>query len=220
MTAPLFIILGVDGAGKTTQATLLADALADHGYAVTRFIAPRLSDVDDRILQELARHTHDSPGLRAYWLTRSVLAARRMRETLDNADRALGPAVVVGDRYTDCHLAVHQALSVGVDDVVVQGLFRFLPRPVHTFWLDVPIEVAVQRIEARGLDSESPEYLTALRNGYLRTAHARNYLQVDGTAPVAAVHTLILDQVLNVCGASAETTGTGQSPAKAQKGSS
>lgn len=185
------LFLGVDGAGKTTQAGLLAGLLQRQHRTLTRYIAPPVSDVDQRIVRALEAAADTTDGKRSYWLARTLLGVRRMHESL-SAPLSDPGHVVVMDRYRDCHYAVHHAVSSGTDENVLRTLLDLLPEPTVTFWLEVPIELAVRRLVTRGSGLEEPGYLHALREGYLSSPGAGRYVRLDGTAPVKSVHAAVI----------------------------
>jgi dTMP kinase len=188
------VLLGIDGAGKTTQAARLADTLGTQGRPVTLLTGRGWTETDERIERSLARYTATPAGLAAYWFTRSVLAARRMAEVIDRAGAEPG-AIVVADRYLDCHLALHRVFRVASDEATVRALFRVLPPTAVTVWLDLPVATALHRIRQRGTDTETPGYLRALRDAYLCGAEARRYRRIDGTGSPDAVHARVVGEV-------------------------
>ncbi len=166
------VILGVDGAGKTTQATRLAGRLAEAGVRTqlyTRSAGVRLTDPPEARTE------------------RAIEVAAAIR---DSMAAVRGDGLWVGDRFSLCHYAVDR-LCPEQCEPDLRAAFAAVPPPDAVVWLDVPVTEARQRIMRRGEDEETVEYLTALREAYWSLPEASEYLVVDGTAPVAEVQATI-----------------------------
>src|ERR687893_135332 len=132
---------GIDRAGKTTQARLLADALGETAVAVGE---PGGTAVGERV-RELVKDPAVEVGTEAEALlfaaARAELVARVIRPALD-AGR-----VVVSDRYLDSSLAYQGAArGLGVDEVeAVNRLATGGLTPDLTFLLDLDSRAAAAR---------------------------------------------------------------------------
>ena len=190
-----FVVLeGIDGAGTTTQARRLAEALAQRGIAahVTR-------EPSDGPIGRLVRSSLGSggpalpPGARALLFAADRLAhvAAEIRPALE-AGRW-----VVCDRYLLSSLA-YQGLDC--DEGWVRAINRHAPPPDRTILLDVPAEVAVARIRAREGAGDGPAAqhyevqgtLADLARRYRRLAEDEGVAVVDGTPSPAEVTAAIL----------------------------
>src|SRR5215212_1223319 len=103
---------GVDRAGKTTQARLLADALGDRAVAVRE---PGGTPVGERV-RDVLKDPAAELGSRAEALlfaaARAELVEQVIRPALD------GGRVVISDRYLDSSLAYQgDARGLGVEEV-------------------------------------------------------------------------------------------------------
>lgn len=143
----MFISLeGGEGAGKSTQARLLAEALAEAGRAVLLTREPggapgaealRAMLLGGVVRWSAAAEAHLHFAARAEHLVRTVLPALRVG------------MVVVCDRYADSTLA-YQGHGQGADIGLIRGLTALLPRqPDLTFMLHVSPAVAAGRIAGR-----------------------------------------------------------------------
>jgi dTMP kinase len=200
MTPGRFITLeGGEGAGKTTQSALLAEALTALGMQVTR-----------------TREPGGSPGaelLRGILLGGSVDWAPRAETLLHFAARAehlaktIRPALnagrwVICDRFYDSTLA-YQGYGQGADRDFITSLIRLSEvAPDLTIVLDIPEHVAAQRISQRGGDADRYERLDAsfharVRQGFRETAAAepKRCVLLDASAQIEAVHTAIMTAV-------------------------
>jgi dTMP kinase len=155
-----FITLeGGEGAGKSTQARLLADALARLGLAVLRTREPGGAPGAEVLRKLLLEGSMDwSPQAE----TLLHFAARA-----EHVERTIRPALaegtwVVCDRFYDSTMA-YQGYGQGADrDMIVAltALLRIVPDV--TIVLDVSKAVATARQIARGADADRYERLDAL----------------------------------------------------------
>lgn len=148
----LFITLeGGEGAGKSTQARLLADALRDRGYETILTREPGGTPGAEAI-RHLLLFGEEEFSWRA-----EVLA--HMAARCDHLDNLIVPAlergaVVVCDRFHDSTLA-YQGYGVGDASAerleFITGARRLVARePDLTLLLELPREQALERLESRG----------------------------------------------------------------------
>lgn len=138
----LFIVLeGPDGAGKSTQAALLVNALRAAGRSVLHTAEPMASPVGRLIREAMgAGRTANLPYL---------FAADRAEHLSEVVEPALAQGVdVVCDRYIPSSIA-YQSLD-GADPGHVLRLNAMFRRPDLTLLLDLPADVATARLLARG----------------------------------------------------------------------
>ena len=194
----LFIAFeGGDGAGKSTQVRLLADALRARGRTVTVTRQPGGTELGAAIRDLVLHGDHVSPRAEAL-----LFAADKAH----HVDQLVRPAllrgeVVLTDRYTDSSVAYQGAgRDLGAAEVhdlqmwAVGGL-----TPDLTVVVDVPAEEGRRR---RGethdrLESEADPFHEAIRQHYLAMAagHPERYLVVDGTLPPERLHEAVLDRL-------------------------
>ena len=200
MTVGRFITLeGGEGAGKTTQSELLAEALGARGFPVVR-----------------TREPGGAPGaelLRGILLGGSVDWAPRAETMLHFAARAehlaktIVPALragrwVVCDRFFDSTLA-YQGYGQGADREFIASLIGLSEvAPDLTIVLDVGEGVGVQRISRRGGEADRYERLDAsfharVRQGFreIAAAEPKRCVLVDASGSIEAVHTAIMTAV-------------------------
>ena len=198
-TAPgLFVCFeGGDGAGKSTQARLLAEVLEQRGREVVVTRQPGGTPLGGQI-RELVLHG-DHVAARAEAL---LFAADKAH----HVDQLIKPAlargsVVITDRYVDSSITYQGAgRELGRDEITalqhwaVGGLL-----PDLTIVLDVTPEVGRER---RGnvhdrLESEADAFHSAVRRGYLELAAAdpERYLVLDASQPVERLQAAVLDGV-------------------------
>jgi dTMP kinase len=156
MSQGRFVVLeGIDGAGTTTQASLLAKRLKAAGSAVRTTREPSDGPVGTLIRQVLSGRIVGAGGLAPGWETMALLFAA---DRMDHVETEIEPflangGVVISDRYDASSLA-YQSVSSGRggEDAVswIRTLNRYARRPDVTIVLDVPSDVAAARREVRG----------------------------------------------------------------------
>jgi dTMP kinase len=185
MTTGLFISFeGIDGAGKSSHITALADAFTASGRTVTLTREPGGTPLGER-LREMILHDAMDPLTEALL----VFAARR-----EHIVRVIEPALARGevllcDRFTDASFA-YQGAGRGFDlktlsflELAAQyskGLETQKPhtlgilQPDLTVWFDLPPAVAAQRLaSARTPDkfeSQSQAFFERVVTGYAQRA--------------------------------------------------
>jgi thymidylate kinase len=174
--------VGIDGSGKTTQAHRLAAALSRAGVPATYWrnaggrrwlgrLARRLGRPDGRRL--LTR-----PGL---LLTESVLRWLAIARALVRS--APRRQVAVMDRYAVCQYASIRVQGGRWSERVARLAYRVFPRPDVTFLLAVSPAEAYRRIELRGTDHESIDYLAAADRAYRSLPEAAEFVMIDADRP-------------------------------------
>ena len=140
---------GIDGAGKSTHISALAEALRAQGREVTLTREPGGTPLAEK-LRELLLHDAMDPLSEALLM----FAARR-----DHLRQVIEPAlargqVVLCDRFTDATFA-YQGHGRGFDLAVLETLERWVQarddgqgmrQPDLTLWFDLPPEVAATRL--------------------------------------------------------------------------
>ena len=135
----LFIVEGIDGSGKSTQLTLLAQWLRSEGYPVV------FSEWNS---SPIVRAT-TSRGKRRVMLTPLTFSLIHATDFSDRVEREIVPslkagAIVLADRYV--YTAFARDVVRGVDPKWVRSLYRFAVVPTQAFYFRVPLEVALRRI--------------------------------------------------------------------------
>lgn len=198
----LVALEGGEGAGKTTQARLLAIWLREQGYEVVATREPGATKIGMRLRAILLDTAHAGLSARSEAL---MYAADRA----EHVDVVIVPAlergaVVVTDRYVDSTLAYQGAGReldsrdiAAVNDWATSGL-----APDLTILLDLPPADGLGRRtrSADRLESEPDDFHTRVRAGFLALAAAapERYLVLDATRPSAELSRQIQDRVRDV----------------------
>ena len=202
MSPGVFITLeGGDGSGKSTQAELLREWLADQGRTVVRTREPGGTEVGIEVREIVLHHRGDiAPRAEAllYAADRAHHVATVVRPALERGD------VVIQDRYIDSSVAYQGAGRV-LDPESVRGLSEWATeglRPDLTVLLDLDSETARGRlVEARTrydrLEAEASEFHDRVRSAYLALAEAEpgRFLVVDASRPVEEIASVIRARV-------------------------
>lgn len=200
MTRGRFITLeGGEGAGKTTQSALLAEALAAQGIKAVRTREPGGAPGSELLRGVLLGGTIDwSP--RAETLLHFAARAEHVAKTIEPA--LAGGVWVICDRFYDSTMA-YQGYGQGADRDFIAAQIQLLGiAPDLTLVLDVPEPVSVQRMRQRGGNADRYERLDAsfharVRQGFreIAAAEAGRCALVDAAGDIQAVHAAIAAQV-------------------------
>lgn len=168
------VIEGLDGAGTTTQ----CDRLAAHLSHPLRTFQPSDLPIGRMIRQTLNRAV-DAPN-------RTILPWMFAADRADHLERQIRPALaqgrdVVCDRYVPSSLA-YQALEIPMDEVwMLNSTFE---APDLTVFIDVPVDVALQRISGRGQATEVYEKAELLKR--IHANYEEALLRLDGRGDAIA----------------------------------
>jgi uridine kinase len=153
---------GVDGAGKTTFARVLAAALRRRGRPVVQV------SVDDFHQPRAVRHARGRSSPEGFWLD-SFDYARLLSDVLvplgPGGSRRFRPAA--HELATDRVLEPPTQIAAPASVVVVDGLFLHRDELVQhwsfSVFLEVPFAVSVARVAARDGTSAAPDHSDNLR---------------------------------------------------------
>ena len=194
-SAGVFLVFeGGDGAGKSTQVRLLAEALRSGGREVLLTRQPGGTPLGTSLRELVLHGEHVSPRAEAL-----LFAADKAQHVDEVVRPALAAgSIVVCDRYTDSSLAYQGAgRDLEPDQVgevlawAVGGLV-----PDLTVLLDVPVEIGRTRrgVAPDRLEAEHGDFHERVRRRFLDLAAAapQRYLVLDATLPPDRLHERIL----------------------------
>ncbi len=194
----IFITIeGNDGAGKTTAAKGLEQALKAQGVDVILTREPGGSSIAEQIREVLLNpaNTDMDP------LTEAILyAAARRQHLSDVVIPALQAGkVVLCDRYIDSSLAYQgEGRNLGMEriaslnEIAVEGLW-----PDLTLFLSTDLETSRKRMLSRGdlnrLDAESEAFHERVRDGFEKAVQRdpQRFIRIDASGTP--------EEVLNLC---------------------
>ncbi len=194
MPPGLFLVLeGIDGAGTTTQARLLAEWLESLGHKVTLTAEPTTRPVGALIRQILQGKLGEADE--------TTMAFLFAADRADHMRSVILPALaagrtVVSDRH---YLSSVAYQSLGVEMAWVESLNSRFRRPDLTFFLDIDPAIGLARKQRQGNATERYEKVALLervRANYLAAiAHARaageRVETLDASEPIGAVQAAI-----------------------------
>ena len=211
MTGYFIVFEGGEGAGKSTQEHLLAEALTDRGLTVVRTREPGGTPAGEEIRRVVL--SPDFAGLdpRAEALlfaaARGEHVARVIRPALERGE------VVVCDRYLDSSVA-YQGFARGLGPARVRDLSLWATGdllPDLTVVLDIDPVQGLGRFEQRDrLEAEPLSYHQQVRAAFLTMAEEdpERYLLLDARDDVDVIAAAILARVMADLGA-ADAGATG-----------
>ena len=195
-----FITLeGGEGSGKTTQSALLVKALMERGIRVLSTREPGGAPGAELLRGVLLGGAIDwSPQAETllHFAARTEHVAKTIEPALDRGEW------VICDRFHDSTLA-YQGYGQGADRSFIAEQIRLLAiDPDLTLVLDVPEDVAADRVRRRGGDGDRYERLDAafharVRLGFREIAAAapERCVLLDAARDMQSVHTAILTAV-------------------------
>lgn len=194
---------GVEGSGKSTQASLLKAALEGRGYSVVLTREPGGTPLGERLRTILLdvgqRGMLPETELFLYLASRAEHAARVVLPALARGD------IVVSDRYGDASVA-YQGGGRELGPRLVESLNEIATRGVQpdvTFLLDLPPEDGLSRLSGRvgggrdRIESEALEFHQRVREAYLALAEraSSRIVVLDALMPPQDIAAAVIERV-------------------------
>ncbi len=194
----LFITFeGVEGAGKSTQAALLCEALKRSGLRVRALREPGGTSVGESI-RALLLSQKDPVTLHAELLLFSAARAQLVETII--RPRLLAGEIVICDRYIDSTIA-YQGYARGNDLDLVTKMNEFATaglKPDVTFLLDLDPTVGLGRQNERNrMEAEGLAFHERVRHGFLSIAQAEpdRVVVLDASRPAVQLQDSVLNQI-------------------------
>lgn len=177
---------GIDGSGKETQSKLLHDYLTTNRYKSVLISFPDYStDLGKFIKNALQDKSFDRYALQM------LFSADRLRQTpiiisnKDNFDFA------ILDRYKWSSLVYGSAR--GLNETWVKNLESVLPDPDFTFYIDISVELSMERTHASDILESDSELLTKCRTKYLEMSNTLpHWHKLDGAESKETIHEQVI----------------------------
>ena len=182
---------GIDGSGKSTQAKRLYEYLKAKGYKVSLYRDPGSTPLAEKIRELLLSFEMDpTTELLLFESARSSLVWERIFPDLKEGK------IVILDRFIDSTTAYQgygREINLGTVSILNHIAIRGR-KPDITFLLNVPLEVALERIEGKKTRFEDKDYLRKVRDAYLLMANQERerIVLLDGNRDVERVFEDIL----------------------------
>ena len=184
---PFITLEGIDASGKSTQIRYLERNLKQLGanhVIVTQEPGGTVVGKEISHLVLKRKELDIFPSTEVF-----LFAADRSQHVMQIVKPALAEGkFVISDRYVDSSLAFQGA--AGMQTEFIQAVNQFAisgVKPDLTIWLDIPVEVTLERLDLRGesdrLESKGVGYLTRVRELYQNMAEMEPYrfVRIDGT---------------------------------------
>jgi len=182
---------GIDGSGKSTQAKRLYEYLKAKGYKVSLYRDPGSTPLAEKIRELLISLEMDpTTELLLFESARSSLVWERIFPDLKEGK------IVILDRFIDSTTAYQgygREINLGTVNILNHIAIRG-KKPDITFLLNVPLEVALERIEGKKTRFEDRDYLRKVRDAYILMANQEKerIVLIDGNRDVEEVFEDIL----------------------------
>jgi dTMP kinase len=193
----LIALEGVDGCGKSTQAELLAAALAKEGHQVVLTREPTHGSAGQRLQRYLlgpSRHLTAAEELELFMEDRREHVAQIIRPSLARGK------IVITDRYYYSSVAYQGALGLDPQDILAANE-AFAPAPDLVFILEIPAPKALARLSRKRQGtrqvSESLSYLKQVATIYASLKGPR-FRRVKASRPPLQVRAAILKEIHKV----------------------
>lgn len=206
----LFITFeGPEGAGKSTNLKVFAEALAESGCTPLITREPGGTPVAERI-REVLLSNHEEP-MHADAELLLMFAARAQHLNAKIRPALAEGRVVISDRFTDATYA-YQGGGRGIDPQRIAALETWVQgdlRPDLTLVFDVPVELGMARARARSeldrFEQEQQTFFENVRRCYLQRAAAdpERYRVIDASGNLQQVREAIqplIEEVLERAG--------------------
>lgn len=184
----LVAVVGLDGAGKTTQVAALADWVSSIGVPAQAHLSVSMTPVRAALTaiarQDGFEHYTDVVDQATMRLITASSKLARLAPIV--ASLAETPHTAIVDRFTYCQYALAKAQGAG-SELFLRRLFAGLPAPDMTIFLDVDPAVAAVRIDRRGIDTEDLDFLHRFREAYLGLEEFPGFIRIDGNGSPEAV---------------------------------
>ena len=197
--SPKFIVFeGIDGSGKTLQLSWFSAWLQKKGYRVFLTEEPMRESATGHFVKIALRSKEKYPP--------EVYLLLFLQDRINHIENYIKPAlkdgkIVLSDRYHFSTLAYQTAQGLEREkiDGVLKALRYEILLPDLTVFIDVPVEVALERIYGRTKGTvdiyEKEEFLKRVRENYLELAKEFGFLVIDGDRDPEEIHEEIVKKV-------------------------
>ncbi|MEN3026096.1 MAG: dTMP kinase [Chlorobiota bacterium] len=188
---------GLDGCGKSTQVELLAERLRSLGYTVQVFREPGATPLSESIRQLLLYTPTEIVPVAEMLLFNAARA--QLVESAIRPALAAG-AIVLCDRFADSTTA-YQGYGRGlpIDQVLLcNHIATGGLKPALTLFLDVPVEVAIQRSQKGDrMERSGYEFFERVRQGYWEIARREpeRVVCIEASSSPERVHATVWEHV-------------------------
>ncbi|USS39973.1 dTMP kinase [Thermococcus aggregans] len=191
----MFIVLeGIDGAGKSTQARMLAKWFENKGYDVVLTKEPT-DTAFGKLIRRLVLTGGKEGIIDGARISREAEALLFAADRAEHVKKLIEPSlkagkVVISDRYFYSSLAYQWARGLDLEWLI--NLNAFAPRADLVILLDLPVKESIKRINGRSIKSEFDkivELQKKVRENYLKLAERFEEIRIiNALAPIEDIH--------------------------------
>ena len=194
----LITFCGLDGCGKTTMLTRLENELGEK-YKIFKTKQPTNAVRESDIF----RTYMDNPNHDGYdYRSLSLLAAS---DRLQHVNKVIEPQmaegkIVISDRYFYYCLANLRARGFLKDEWIYE-IAESVIKPDISFFFDVPVEVAIERVRSRPAEKDryiDMELQHKLRDEYIKICKANNGVLISTEMPIEECYSIVKKEVERV----------------------
>jgi dTMP kinase len=190
---------GIEGSGKSTQMSLLAEHLVEKGLIVEVTREPGGTEIGTEIRRILLNKDFTVMDYHTELLLYAADRAQHVAQVIEPALNA--GQIVISDRFLDSNIAYqHYGRGLPLDMIsningqAVQGL-----RPAVTFLLDVPVRTGLERAtreSADRIEQESLDFHERVSAGFkaLAAQEPGRWCVIDGTQTIDDIHESIVER--------------------------
>ncbi|GAB3534822.1 dTMP kinase [Arthrobacter tecti] len=188
------VLLGIDGAGKTTVARTLMRELATRGVEAELYRNPGGRRTLNRWASRYSATAESLLGVRVLDALETMLRILAVLRSTFRARRRRG--VVVFDRHLHCQLALRKVRGLSAGRLL-RWLMKLLPQPDLVIYLSVEPHAAYARIASRATDEETLEFLASLDAAYRSLPDFGTFVVLDGNGSLEDTSKKVVTQVLS-----------------------
>lgn len=190
--------IGMDGAGKTTQANFLTSWLRKNNINVIQYESPR--NLVSEISYAIAKKNGYSSGSGFLGEDNYIISMsfELLRQNIFNIYpyKQLGASVVSSRTCLDWLAGSYarggsQEILKLSEKIIKEGCL-----PDIIIWLDTKIEISMERIKARGYDFNSYDYLDKFNYYVIELSKRYNFIKVDGNKDIIEVSNEIKEKLI------------------------
>ena len=191
---------GIDGAGKTTQIELLSNKLSSIGKKVSILREPGGTFISEKIRKILLDKNNSNLSIEAesllFFASRNQLLKEKIIPILNEG------FFVICDRFNDSTIAYQgYGFNIDIKKLEIVSKFSTLDKaPELTFYLDIPLDVSIQRrkdILDDRIENKGIEYLKKVRDGFLLIAkkNSNRIITIDASLDKQKIHDMIWNAI-------------------------
>jgi dTMP kinase len=193
---------GIDFCGKSSQIRLLEEYLAVNKKKVQVIREPGGTEISEKIRHMLLDKENSGMYMQTEFLLFSASRAQLVREKIrPYLDKGF---YVISDRFHDSS-TVYQGYGRGLPVEIILAISNLAigeTVPDLTFIIDIPVEVAEQRIQKKfkrhldRIENSDRGFYNRVRNGYLELAKKESRFKIlNGEEKIKSLHRKIVNEI-------------------------